>query len=58
MLAIPTLGSASSALPLGRLLWSSASKRGQDKRCFCRSAAIYHNYDIIMALLWEFMALL
>ena len=31
---------------------------GQDKRGFCRSAAIYHNYDIIMALLWESMALL
>ena len=26
-----------------------ASKQGQDKRVFCRSAAIYHNYDIIMA---------
>ena len=25
---------------------------------FFRSAAIYHNYDIIMTLLWEFMALL
>ena len=37
---------------------SPASKRGQDKHSFCRSAAIYHNYDIIMALLWEFMALL
>ena len=24
----------------------------------CRSAAIYHNYGIIMSLLWEFMALL
>ena len=35
-----------------------ASKRGQDKRFFCRSAAIYHDYDIIMALLWDFMALL
>ena len=30
---------------------SPASKRGQDKRFFCRSAAIYHNYDIVMALL-------
>ena len=28
---------------------SPASKRGQDKHFFCRSAAIYHNYDIIMA---------
>ena len=28
---------------------SPASKRGQDKRFFFRSAAIYHNYDIIMA---------
>ena len=35
-----------------------ASKRGQDKHFFGRSAAIYHNYDLIMALLWEFMALL
>ena len=28
---------------------SPSSKRGQDKRGFCLSAAIYHNYDIIMA---------
>ena len=28
---------------------SPASRRGQDKRGFCRSAAIYHKYDIIMA---------
>ena len=28
---------------------SPASKRGQDKQGFCRGAAIYHDYDIIMA---------
>ena len=28
---------------------SPASRRGQDKRGFCRSAAIYHNYAMIMA---------
>ena len=33
---------------VGREL-SPASKRGQDKHYFCRSAAIYHNYDILMA---------
>ena len=41
---LPQLGDA--RLRHGR---SPASKRGQDKRFFCRSAAIYHNYDIIMA---------
>ena len=30
-------------------LRSPASKRGQDKQGFCRIAAIYHNYGIIMA---------
>ena len=33
---------------------SPASKRGQDKRGFCRSAAIYHSDDMIMALLWRY----
>ena len=28
---------------------SPASKRGQDTRSFCSSAAIYHDYDITMA---------
>ena len=53
--ASPTGAAAAAAAAAGR---SPASKRGQDKRLFCRSAAIYHNYCIIMALLWEFMALL
>ena len=35
--------------PPGDGLYSPASKRGQDERFFCRSAAIYNNYDIIMA---------
>ena len=38
----------------GEPLVSPASRRGQDKRGFCRSAAIYHNYDIIMASLWHY----
>ena len=29
--------------------FSPASKRGQDKHVFCRSAAIYYNYDILMS---------
>ena len=38
--------------------WSPASKRGQDKRFFCRSAAIYHNYDNDGIIVGELMALL
>ena len=33
------------SLPRLEAVNSPASKRGQDKRGFCRSAAKYHNYD-------------
>ena len=49
LLPFRLLRSGSVLRQAARVRVSPASKRGQDNRVFCRSAAIYHNYGVIMA---------